>query len=571
VQQQDTVNITSLNLVSDELVITIEQAAKKLEQYVDGQDSAGSALDECIFKIEQVIGVFKLIEMRGAELLSAEILEATRSLSDTALHDNDRILSVITDGFFILPRYLEYVQQTHKAFPVLLVPYINQIRVHLKRPVLAESHFFFVDVNAGKITGSQSSSVTVDEFIPLVRRLRHMFQLGLLSALQDKQVRSAIGMMQRALERLEAISSDRPLGVLFWVGSSALAAMRDEKMELTQNRKILLSGLDRQLKLLQKAGIEGLEAAAPEALIKFLIYIVAMSRGETDKAQQILKAYGVNSLSYTDAVLRSEREALKGPSMNTVSSMATVLKDELRNTKEILENASQMADGMQPDYDVLLETLRKVSEILSVVGLVSASNTLKEELVKIEGWKNSNKPTDAKELIEVADALLYVESTVSGLEQLNLSDEKLSVVNSLARREVIASSQLAEAELLVIQEAESGLALVKRALNSFSESNYDSSHVQNVSATLRAIRGGLIVMHFERAAAVVVSCINFIDTVLIQNDQTVALQQLLETFADAVIGLEYYLDAVKSDKTADSSILSIAEESLEALGFKVES
>jgi hypothetical protein len=250
--------------------------------------------------------------------------------------------------------------------------------------------------------------------------------------------------------------------------------------------------------------------------------------------------------------------------------MAAVLKDELRSTKEILENASQMGEDGIADYDELIQTLNKVADILSVVGLVSASNTLKEELVKIESWKASNVPTDPKELIEVADALLYVESTISGLEKLNLSDEELNMANSLARREVIASTQLAEAELLVIQEAESGLALVKRALNSYSESNYDNAHIQNVASTLNTVRGGLIVLNLGRAAAVVAGCVQFVEQKLLEGNHAVAMQQLLETFADAIIGLEYYLDSLKTDIDSDDSVLTIAENSLEALGFQVE-
>jgi hypothetical protein len=569
VQPHETVNISSLNMVSDELIITIEQAARKLEQFIVEADQEDSLL-ECIGKIEQIVGVFQLIELHGAELLATEVLCATKQIIETPESEREKLLATITDGFFILPRYLEYVQQTHKTFPVLLVPYINDLRQDLKTPLLPESHFFYVDVNAGKIIAPQTSSMMSEDFAPLVRRLRHMFQIGMLNVLQGKQVRSAIGMMQRSFERMEAISNDRSMGMLFWVGSSALAAMRDENMEITKSRKLLLSSLDRQLKQIQKEGLDGLDRESPAVLVKYLVYIVAISRSKSEKTQKILNAFSLMPLSYSDSVLRSEREALCGPSKNTVASMATVLKEELRNTKEILENASQMEDGLLADYDDLIETLTKVADILSVVGLVSASNTLKQELQKIEGWKKSNEPTNAQELIEVADALLYVESTVSGLEKLNLSDEKLNMVNSLARREVIASSQLAEAELLVIQEAESGLALVKRALNSFSESNFDTSHIQNVAATLRAIRGGLVVMQFNRASSVISSCIRFVDEVLMQDNPAVALQQLLETFADAVIGLEYYLDEVKSDKSADASVLSIAEESLEALGYKVE-
>jgi len=43
----------------------------------------------------------------------------------------------------------------------------------------------------------------------------------------------------------------------------------------------------------------------------------------------------------------------------------------------------------------------------------------------------------------------------------------------------------------------------------------------------------------------------------------------LETFADAIISLEYYLDALKLNKNADTSVLQIGEESLQALGYPV--
>ncbi len=563
--QSESVNLNSLNLVSDELVITIEQAAGKLEQYVSNQQDA-EALEQCIAAIEQITGTLKLIQLEGGEALASEILEATRSISESG-EASESLLSVITDAFFILPRYLEYVQQTRRSLPVLLVPYINELRNQRKQPLLPESNFFEVGQTAVRPAETIHNGPIPDDFDHLARRLRHMYQVGLLNLLQNKQPMSALGMMQRALMRFDVFSGARGLGMMTWVGSAALAAMKAEQMELTKSRKLLLSSIDRILKIIPQQGPAALDGAAPEQMVNSLVYLVALAETPSEQGKKVLEAFGVDSFDYSDEILRREREALKGPSANTVSSMATVLKDELRTTKEILENASQMGEGGLADYDELIETLTKVADILAVVGLVSASNTLKEELIKIEGWKATAEPTDKKELLEVADALLYVESTVSGLEKLNLSDEELNLANSLARREVVASTQLAEAELLVIQEAESGLALVKRALNSYSESNYDSGHIQNVPATLTSVRGGLVVLNLNRAATVVGSCIAFVEQTLIEGTHMAAMQQLLETFADAIIGLEYYLEALQADKDADDSILAIAEDSLEALGF----
>ncbi len=566
--QSDQVNITSLNLVSDELVATIEQSAAKLEQFVS-DTSNSELLAACVEGIEQISGTLRLIQLFGAESLANEILNVAKEINVASGDTADETLSVLTSSFFILPRYLEYTQQTRRGMPVLLIPYINELRQLRRLPLIPECEFFDVDTSYCHKPKSSPTVIEADDLSALIRRLRHMFQVGLLNTLQGKQTRSALGIMQRALERLEIISGDRAKTKLWWVGSAALEVLRTNNMELNKARKMALTAIDRQIKGLLSKGLQGFEEAAPEALIKQLLFILALSHKPSEKAKSILDDFGVSPLDYSDQELRSEREALKGPSVNTVSSVAAVLTDELRAIKEILENASQASDKGLTEYDELAAHLAKVADILGVVGLVSASNTLKEEIVRIEGWVASGEPADGKDLIDVADSLLYVESTVSGLENLNLSDEKLSQANSLARKEVIASSQLAEAENVVFVEAEAGLALVKRALNSFAESNYDHGHIRNVGSTLTAIRGGMIMLHLDRASKVIAACVEFINKTLLVNDQPVAIQQLLETFADAIIGLEYYLDAIKNDRSSDDSVLAIAEESLQALGHRV--
>ena len=54
------------------------------------------------------------------------------------------------------------------------------------------------------------------------------------------------------------------------------------------------------------------------------------------------------------------------------------------------------------------------------------------------------------------------------------------------------------------------------------------------------------------------------------NDQPPAIKETLETFADAIIAIEYYLDSATARLKMDDSVLQIAEESLEALGYAVD-
>ncbi len=562
------VNVTSLNLVSNELVATIEQAANQLEQFVALPTNI-ELLNNSLGSMEQIRGTFRLIQLYGADMLADEILSLAKTIKPGETEGLDELLSVLTSSFFILPRYLEYAQQTRRGVPELLIPYINELRQLGGRPPVSESYFFDVDLAVRVPVKSAGSALEVEGLPALIRRLRHMFQVGLLNALQGKQVRSALGIMQRALERLEIISGNRPITKLWWLGSAALEAMSTNNMELNKSRKLCLTTIDRQIKALQDSGLKAFDQEPAETLLKPLLFVVALAKKPGNRAQEVLTAFNISSLPYSESELLSEGEALKGPSMNTVASVTAVIKDELHSIKEILEVSAQAEDKGIGEYSELAGHLNKVADILAVVGLVSASNTLKDEAGKIDTWAAANRPADHQELIEIADALLYVESTVSGIESLNLSDEKLTRANTLARQEVIASSQLAEAELLVIQEAESGLALVKRALSAFAESNYDHGHIKNVSATLNSVRGGMHVLGLQRAARVVTGCVEFIEESLLMNDQPVAILQLLETFADAIIGLDYYLNAVREDKNTDDSVLAIAEESLLALGHRV--
>lgn len=563
----ETLNLASLKMVQDELVATIEQSAVGLEQFSNDRNN-GELLQNCIDGIKQIRGTLSLIQLRGVDLLAEELVEHITEITLDEEPKTDRKLELLTSAFFILPRYLEYCTQTSRSMAMLLIPHINELRQARKAPLVPESYFYAYDVPASVARPTPGVALNED-LLALVRRLRHMYQTGLVKVLQGVQVKPSLGMMCRAMDRLEVASGAAPLGNLWWVASAALTAMSEQSMQLTKSRKMLFSALDREIKRVQMEGKVSLARQPDKTMMKELLYLIALSRATSDKTKAVAAAYNIKSVRYSDAELAREMEFLKGPSASTLNSMAAVLSDELRSTKNILERAAQGGAELLSETPELVDTLKKVADILSVVGLVAPSNSLKHEIEKISSWQKTKKPVTPEELLEVADTLLYVESTIAGLGKVNLSDEKLAYINALSRDDAMAHNQIAEAERLVIDEAESGLAMVKRALSSFIESNYDKGHIRNIVGTLDSVRGGMFVLGLPRAAKVLAKCIAFIEESLLQNEQMAAVQHMLETFADAIISLEYYLDSIKLDKNADTSVLEIAEESLEALGYRV--
>lgn len=564
----ETLNLASLKMVQDELVATIEQSAVRLEQFAQDRNN-GELLQNCIDGIKQIRGILSLIQLRGVDLLADELATHITDITLGEDEKTDAKLELLTASFFILPRYLEYCTQTARSMAMLLIPHINELRLARKAAPLPESYFY--PLNGIKLNPRvlPSRQALPEDLSSLVRRLRHMYQTALLNVLKGVQVKASLGMMTRALQRLETASSGAVLSNFWWLARTTLAALAEKNMQLGKGRKMLFSAIEREIKRFQFEGSAVLEREVDPALQKELLYLLALSNSDNEQTHAVLSAYGIGKLAYNEAELAREMEFLNGPSANTISSMVAVLTDELHSTKNILERAAQGGAELLSESPELLDTLKKVADILAIVGLVAPSNSLKQEIVKITDWQANRTPVSPDELLVVADTLLYVESTIAGLSNANLSDEKVAQINALSRDAAMANNQIAEAEKIVIDEAEAGLVLVKRALSAFAESNFDKGHIRNIVGTLDSVRGGMFLLGLPRAAKVLAGCMRFVEEDLLANDQHPAVQHLLETFADAVISLEYYLDAIKLDKNADTSVLQIAEESLQALGYNI--
>ncbi|MGH1441099.1 MAG: pilus assembly protein [Cellvibrionaceae bacterium] len=563
------INLTSLNVVREELVITIEQAATQLEGFVSDREN-DKLLDSCIDSLQQIRGSLALIELHGACELAGELFDSARKLKASKVPLADEKLSALTKGFFVLSCYFEYALQKEWGLPALMVPYINDIRTANREPIIWESHF------ADAITSFRLDNNEKPEDIPegdslsgMARRFRHMYQVGLLGFIKEVRVQASLQLMQRSADKIAKYAKGSPSETFWWLLCQTLEAFNRTDMGLTLERKRLFSHLDKEFKRVEKEEQAAFKHEVSADYLKEMSYYIALADINEEPFSKIRVAFGYSELGYTENIRIGEAKSLTGPSASTVSSVAETLKLELRSAKEVMEFASEGSDATIDNYDEFVVSITKIRDILDVVGLKSAAQTMKQQLDRVKAWNDSGEKADAAEIMDIADAFLYVESVLDSIEKRNFSDEKLAEINQLSRNQMIVTSHLADAQLVVLEEAEAGLTMVKRALSSFSESSYDRVHIKNVTKTMNSVRGGMIVLELPRAAEIVVSCNQFIEGSLLSNNQPAALEHMLETFADAIICLEYYLDCLKVDKNISSDTLIIAEESLAALGYGV--
>lgn len=553
---------TSLGLVRDELFATMEEAEQSLEHFIIDRNNGG-LLQQAVENLKQVRGTLNLIELTGAELLAQEILQLATDIPVGAGEDRDVQLAALSNALYVLRRYLESVDASRQEIPELLLPAINALRQACAQPALPESFFFSVRLDHARPAvdvPARSGAAPVAE----ARRLRQMYQVGLLGFIREDNLPASLKLMGRALTRLDHLFIESPASRLCWIGSAALESQLDGQLLPRKSRKQLFSRLDRELK--QVLGNPAYEA--PRSLLKELLYVVALADTQGPIASQVRQVFSLSPLPFTDHLLEEESQRLAGPGQAVMRSLSSAIREELASLKDLLD-LIERGTAQAEAYSNLHNLLGKMAKTLGMVGLSSAASTLQAQLGDVSGWSLAHAP-EPQVIQRLADAVLYVESMVASLERGDRRESKPQVARPGMEAEAFANHQLTEARIVVIDEATAGLALAKRAITAYLESNGEKLHLANVPFSLQAVRGGLRFLEQERAAELIGACADFIQKQMLESNQ-MPPEQLLETLADALTSLEYYLEGGAVLRRDDSrvSVLDLASESVRALGMPV--
>ncbi|UVE19491.1 ferrous iron transporter B [Pseudomonas sp. LS44] len=547
---------TSLSLVRDELFATMEEAEQSLEQFIAERHN-GSPLQQAVESLHQVRGTLSLVELAGAELLAQEILQQATDIPAGAGEERDGQLGALSNALHVLRRYLENVESHRQELPELLLPAINDLRQAGGQAALPESFFFSarLDQPRPSTTCQQPDAATLQN---LIRQLRHMYQVGLLGFIREESSQAGIKVMARAFSRLNSLFAHESRGRLCWIAAAALEAQTDGQLLARKSRKQLFARLDRELKQL----LANPQYDAPRNLLKELLYLVALADSQGPLATQVRETFGLTPLPFTDQLLEEEYQRLAGPGQAVMRSLSSAIREELTSVKDLLdliERGTADSEG----FSSLQALLAKLTKTLNMVGLNSASTILSAQLPLVAAWCEEQVP-DSPALNKLADAVLHVESMVANLERRD--QRPLPVVDEA---EAFALHQFAEARIVVVGEAQAGLALAKRAITSYLESNGDKLHLANVPFSLQSVRGGLWFLGQARAALLIGACSDYIQKHMLETTQMPS-EQMLETLADALTSLEYYLEGggVLRPETTPS-VLDLAAESVRVLGLPV--
>ncbi|MFP6847475.1 MAG: Hpt domain-containing protein [Pseudomonas sp.] len=550
----------ALEWVKGEIAETLKQARQALEAFVENPQDA-TRMRFCQTYVHQVLGTLQMVEFFGAALLAEEMEQLAGALIEGKVTNQGEALEVLMQSILQLPVYLDRIQTARRDLPMVVLPLLNDLRAARGEKLLSETSLFAPDmsVRAPALSSESIDQLRTAELPVLLRKLRQMLQVALVGVIRNQDMPTNLGYMARVFARLENLCKDSPLGSLWQIASGVVEGLANGSVANGSSIRTLLRQVDKELKRLLEQGVDGLNQSAPDELNKNLLFYVAKSSAQSPRVSALREQYRLDDALPNNDVVDEERARLAGPDRDAMRSVVAALCEELVRVKDSLDLFVRSDRSQVADLDSLVAPLKQIADTLAVLGFAQPRKVIVDQLEVVSNLaKGQGEPSDAV-LMDVAGALLYVEATLAGM--VGPAQEGGREESHLPTTDVVQIHQL------VIKEARTGLEQAKDAIIEFIASQWNHEHLARVPDLLTQVRGGLAMIPLQRAADLLNACNRYIQEQLLAR-KAVPNWQNLDTLADAITSVEYYLERLSEDHASQGDlILDVAEESLENLGY----
>ena len=270
----------SLQIVGEELAVTLQDARLALEQFAEGEGGP-NIIERCVGLLHTARGVLRMTETHGASLLAEEMEETCRHLGRLRGQEgSDEAVDALSRAAVQLPAYVERILNGGRDIPLVLLPLLNDLRAARGKPLLSESTLLLLNVftPVEAIADPRQAPVSGEDLQALVKQLRPRFQLALLGWIKGSDSERNLAMLGEIAGRLEAATRAPEIHRLWWVVAGVTEALVGHGLETSVSLKRLMGQVDREMKRLLSIGEERCAAQPPRELINNLLYYIARAR-----------------------------------------------------------------------------------------------------------------------------------------------------------------------------------------------------------------------------------------------------------------------------------------------------
>jgi chemosensory pili system protein ChpA (sensor histidine kinase/response regulator) len=565
---QETIDFTTLTWVKPELDETLKLARNALQTFVE-EGEEPSQLRACATYLHQVQGTLRMVELYGAAMVGEEMEQLARALMDNKVKDRDPAFAVLMQGIVQLPDYLERLQSGHRDIPIVLLPLLNSLREARGEKGLAESVLFNPDLSRPLPATANGPVIPLDqqELRRRAETLRALFQGALLRWLKDDNSPGTIKDLTDVCEQLVPITSAEPARRLFWVAAGTLDALGRSAFPISKPLKQALAKIEREIKRLAEQGDAAFRSDPPIELTKQLLYFVAHEGTDEGRIGEIRRVFNLG-VGPSEAELAHARGSLSGHNRALLETVSAAIKEDLLRVKDALDIHLRTPGATAGDLGAQVEALDRVADTLGMLGLGVQRRVVQEQRTAINDVIAGQRKNDEATLLDIAGALLYVEASLDDqVERLGQGDAGADAgAGAPGAALPLPGTESRKVLEILIKEAIANFAQARQCFVAFVETHWDHAQLADVPRLLEEVGGALRILDLSAPPEYLHAVRRFTDDQLIRR-QRVPTGQQMDSLADALASLEYFLEAVRDRRPNRDQILDVARTSLESLGY----
>jgi chemosensory pili system protein ChpA (sensor histidine kinase/response regulator) len=553
---RDAMSHAVLGWVKPELDETLRLARSEVEFFAEDPADT-SRMHFCAGYLHQVQGTLRMVELYAPAMVAEELELLARALQEKTTVDQDEACGALMRGTVLLPDYLERLQGGHRDIPIVLLPLLNDIRAARGAPGLSESVLFAPDLEQPlpqelplpEVLSWQARQARVGEAQEQLEQA--------LSAWPEEGAPADADTLARAVNRLLESVEHIAIRRMLWVAASIAEALRDGVLPATPAMRQAYAGVSRAVRSSQQEGANGASAASGQESTRQLLYLVSQSPVQHAALDQLREAFALDAESPSEAEMEHARGSVSGRNRALLDTVGAAVKEELLRIKDALD--LHLRTGAEVGaLQTQVNELGNVADTLGMVGLGVARGVVVQQRDVLREIVQGERLADESALLDIAGALLYVDASL---------DDQVARLGEAAGGAADSSSSESQRTVEVLaQEAMHNFSAAREGFVAFIETNWDHAELAKVPRLLSEVAGALRMLEMPEPADYLLGVRQYVAVELIGKRRVPGGQQL-DTLADAMASLEYYLEALRERRPNRDEILDITRSSLEKLRY----
>jgi chemosensory pili system protein ChpA (sensor histidine kinase/response regulator) len=556
----EAIEYSALGWIKPELDETLRLVGVEVEGFAE-DPSDSSRMRVCAELLHQVQGTLRMVELYAPAMVAEEMEQLAIAMQHGQAPDHEGACSALLRGVVLLPDYLERLQSGHKEISIVLLPMLNDLRAARGEVGLSESVLFNPDLDRPLPASVPratplSPAARAHEVAPYLMRLRDALQ-----AWPEQGGPEDSEGLRFALEALLARTPEDAPRRMLWVATMVATALRDRAIAQAGGLRQAFASVDRESRgLFQPAGFATPRVDAALEPTRQLLWHVAHSDSDHPALLKLREVFELDALKPTESELDHARGSVAGRNRSLLDTVSAAIKEDLLRVKDELDLYLRTGRNNPAELQPQAERLQSVSDTLGMLGLGLARSLVQQQRDAMQEIVEGRRKADESALLEVAGALLYVDAS--------LDDQvaRLASGDGADTEEDLAGAEARKVLDVLVREAITNFASARQAFEAFVETQWSHVELEPVPKLLRDVSGALSILELPVASQYLDGVRQYIEVELLER-RRIPNSRHIDTFADAMTSVEYYLEALREQRANRDDILDITRNSLESLGY----